>query len=179
MMKRSLWIKAILPSLLLVLVGVGIMRSSAPQPSWQLAREVAPAALLTQMMQDNVNPETPFDPGQMRVLKWQQRGQPQPLYLVDAHLSEVTEQPLCGAAGCAFFAYRPDQKGFQRISSTYLNPHLPPNFVLLEPTGDLAQGLPVLLVNQLVEAGLQQLKLNFDGQTYVTAQLDYLPLNHE
>lgn len=179
MRNRSRWMKVILLSLLLILVGVGVVRSSAPQPIWQLASNVAPKALLTQVMQDNVNPKIPFDPGQMRVLKWQQRGQPQPLYLIETRLAEAAEQPLCGAAGCAFFAYRPDPQGFEQVWSAYLDPHLPPNRALLEPTGDLAQGLPVLSVNQLVETGLQHLTLNFDGQTYTTAKLDYLPLNHE
>ncbi|NEQ47480.1 MAG: hypothetical protein F6K00_29635 [Leptolyngbya sp. SIOISBB] len=146
-----------------------------PQPSWQLAREAAPSALLTQVAADNLHPDVTVDAGQMSVLKLQQAGQAQPLYLIDARLVDSETQPLCGVAGCALFGYIREQSGFRQVLKAYLNPHLPQGQTLLQPTGDLHQGLPTLVALQLVETDLQQITLAFDGQTYAVDRLDYLP----
>jgi hypothetical protein len=178
-MKRFFRFRIILPAILLIFVSVGILYARSPQPRWQLAKEGAPPALLTQVMADNLHPDVTVDAGQMSVLKLQQAGQSQPLYLIDARLIDSETQPLCGAAGCALFAYIRNQSGFQQVLATYLDPHLPPGQLLLQPTGDLHQGLPTLVATQLVETDLQQITLAFDGQTYAVDRLDYLPSNHE
>ena len=174
-MKRLFRYRIILLAVLLIFVSVGILYARSPQPSWKLAREAAPSDLLTQVVADNFHPDITVDAGQMSVLKLQQAGQSQPLYLIDARLVDSETQPLCGAAGCAMFAYIRDQSGFRQVLATYLDPHLQPGQTLLQPTGDLHQGLPTLVAMQLVEADLQQITLAFDGQTYVIDRLDYLP----
>lgn len=178
-MKRLFRFRIILIAALLVTVCVGFLYARSPRPSWQLARQGAPPALLTQVVADNLHPDVTVDAGQMSVLKLQQAGQSQPLYLINARLVDSETQPLCGAAGCALFAYIRTQSGFQQVLTTYLDPHLPPGQLLLQPTGDLHQGLPVLVAMQLVETDLQQITLAFDGQTYAVDRLDYLPRNHE
>ena len=178
-MKRLFRVRIILPAILLIIVSVGILYARSPQPSWQLARKAAPPALLTQVMADNLHPDVTVDVGQMSVLKLQQAGQTQPLYLIDARLVDSETQPLCGAAGCALFAYIRTQSGFRQVLATYLDPHLPSDQTLLQPTGDLHQGLPTLVALQLVESDLQQITLAFDGQTYAVDRLDYLPSDHE
>ena len=174
-MKRLLRSKFILIIVLLMTVCVGILYARSPQPSWQLAREAAPPALLTQIEANNLHPDVMVDAGQMSVLKLQQAGQAQPLYLIDARLVDSETQPLCGAAGCALFGYIRDQSSFRQVLATYLDPHLPPGQTVLQPTGDLHQGLPTLVAMQLVETDLQQLTLVFDGETYAIDRLDYLP----
>ena len=174
-MKRLFIVRIILPTALLITVCVGILYARSPQPRWQLARDGAPPALLNQVVTDNLHPDITVDAGQMSILKLQQAGQSQPLYLIDARLIDSETQPLCGAAGCALFAYIRTQSGFQQVLATYLDLHLPPGKTLLQPTGDLHQGLPTLVAMQLVENDLQQITLAFDGQTYAVDRLDYLP----
>ena len=178
-MKRLFRVQIILPAVLLIFVSIGILYARSPQPSWQLAQDVAPPALLNQVVTDNLHPDATVDAGQMSVLKLRQSGQSRPLYLIDARLIDSETQPLCGVAGCALFGYIRDQSGFQQVLATYLDPHLPPGQILLQPTSDLHQGLPKLVATQLVETDLQQITLAFDGQTYAVDRLDYLPSDHE
>ncbi|WP_275336868.1 hypothetical protein [Nodosilinea sp. PGN35] len=148
-----------------------------PRPShtgWRLAQEVAPLRLLSQMMQDNLSPTFPVDPGQMQMWKVQVAGQHQPLYLVDSRVEGSERQPLCGAIGCAFFGYIPQDNSFQRVLATYLNPHVPPGRDLIEPTTTVDNGLPQLIVNQLGTESFQQYTLGFNGEVYEIQQIDTL-----
>jgi hypothetical protein len=169
---------ALLALVVLVLNFVAVVFQPT-QPTWQLGRTVAPPELLEQIAQDNLNPEFLVDPGQMRILKIQQSRQAQPLYLIDARLGQSAPQPLCGAAGCVFWGYRPTKSGFQKVFAAYLNPHLPPGTPLLKPLPILENGLPQLTIHQLDGSVLQHLTLAFDGQSYAIAQVDYLPVPHE
>ncbi|MBE9110331.1 hypothetical protein IQ273_13000 [Nodosilinea sp. LEGE 07298] len=148
-----------------------------PRPSqmgWRLAQEVAPLPLLSQIMQDNLSPTFPVDPGQMQIWKVEVAGQRQPLYLVDSRVEGSETQPLCGAIGCAFFGYIPQDTGFQRVLATYLNPHVPPGRSLIESTTTVEHGLPRLVVNQLGAEGFQQYTLVFNGEVYEIQQIDTL-----
>ena len=178
-MKRSRWLKPALISLVVMVLGFVAVLSQPTQPTWQLGQTVAPPELLEQIAQDNLNPEVPIDPGKMHVLKIRQIGQAYPLYLIDTRLAQSEGQPLCGAVGCAFWAYRPTATGFQQVFSAYLNPHLPPGTPFVEPLPILDNGLPQLTVHQLDETVLQHLTLAFNGQIYAIAHVDYLPISHE
>ena len=173
-MKRLLPVKPLLVSLVVVLTLVVWLWPQPSQTGWRLAQEVAPLPLLSQMMQDNLSPTFPVDPGQMQMWKVEVAGQRPPLYLVDSRVEGSVTQPLCGAIGCAFFGYIPQDTGFQRVLATYLNPHVPPGRSLIEPTTTVEHGLPRLVVNQLGAEGLQQYTLGFNGQVYEIQQIDTL-----
>jgi hypothetical protein len=178
-MKRSRWFKPALLALVVLLLGFVAVIFHPTQPTWQLGQTVAPPELLERVIQDQFNPEFPIDPGQMRILKIKQSRQARPLFLIDARLAPLETQPLCGAAGCAFWGYRRDQSGFQQVFSAYLNPHLPPGTPLVEPLPSLDNGLPQLTVHQLDGTVLQHLTLAFNGQVYAIAQVDHLPISYE
>ena len=173
-MKRVLRFNPLLVCLVMVLALAIWLWPRPSQTGWRLAQEVAPLPLLSQMLADNLSPNFPVDPGQMQMWKVQVVGQRQPLYLVDSRVEGREMQPLCGAIGCAFFAYIPQNKDFQRVLATYLNPHVPPDRSLIKPTTTLDNGLPRLLVNQLEAEGLQQYTLGFNGQVYQIQQIDTL-----
>jgi hypothetical protein len=178
-MKRSRWLKPALIALVVLVLGFVAFLSQPTQQTWQLGHAIAPPELLEQVVQDNLNPVFPVDPGQMRILKILQSRQAHPLYLIDARLVQSETHPLCGAVGCAFWAYRRNQSGFQKVFSAYLNPHLPPGTPLVEPLPILDNGLPQLTIHQLDGTVLQHLILAFNGQTYAIAQVDYLPISYE
>lgn len=173
-MKRILRVKPLLVCLVMLLALPIWLWPRSSQTGWRLAQEVAPLPLLSQIMQDNLSPTFPVDPGQMQMWKVQVAGQRQPLYLVDSRVEGIEIQPLCGAIGCAFFGYIPQDIGFQRVLATYLNPHVPPGRSLIEPTTTVEHGLPRLVVNQLGAEGLQQYALGFNGQVYEIQQIDTL-----
>ena len=173
-MKRVLRFKPLLVSLVVLLTLVVWLWPRSSQTDWRLAQDVAPLPLLSQMLEDNLSPTFPVDPGQMQMWKVQVAGQRQPLYLVDSRVVDSEIQPLCGAIGCAFFGYISYDAGFQRVLATYLNPHVSPGRSLIEPTTTVEHGLPRLLVNQLGVEGLQQYTLGFNGQVYEIQQIDTL-----
>lgn len=173
-MKRALRVKPFIICLV-VLLALAIWLWPRPsQTGWQLAQDVAPLPLLSQMMQDNLSPTFPIDPGQMQMWKVQIARQRQPLYLVDSRVEGSETQPLCGAIGCAFFAYIPQDTGFQRVLATYLSPHVPPGRSLIELTTTVEHGLPRLVVNQLGAEGFQQYTLGFNGQIYEIQHIETL-----
>ena len=173
-MKRVLRFKPLLVCLVVVLTLAIWLWPRPSQTGWRLAQEVAPLPLLSQMIQDNLSPTFPVDPGQMQIWKVQVAGQRQPLYLVDSRVEESEMQPLCGAIGCAFFGYIPNGGSFHRVLATYLNPHVSPGRSLIEPTTTVDNGLPRLVVNQLGAEGFQQYILGFNGQVYEIQQIDTL-----
>jgi hypothetical protein len=173
-MKQVLRFKPLLVCLLMLLALAIWLWPKPSQSGWQLAHDMAPLPLLSQMMQDNLSPTFPVDPGQMQMWKVQVAGQRYPLYLVDSRVKGIEMQPLCGAIGCAFFGYTPQDAGFQRVLATYLNPHVPPGRSLIELTMTIDNGLPGLVVNQLSAEGLQQYTLGFNGEVYEIQQIDTL-----
>jgi len=178
-MKRSRWLKPALLALVVLVLGFVAVVFQPTQSTWQLGQTVAPPELLKQVTQDHLNSDFPVNPGQMRFLKIRQTGQAYPLYLIDTRLAQSEGQPLCGAAGCAFWGYRPTKSGFQKVFAAYLNPHLPPGTPLLQPLPILENGLPQLTIHQLDGSVLQHLTLAFNGQSYAIAQVNYLPISYE
>jgi hypothetical protein len=155
------------------------------QPQWRLAKDAAPGGLMAQVIQDNIQPGTTLDAGQMKVWKVQQPSQDVPLYLIDSRVANAAEQPqgnpLCGAQGCLFLAYIPAEKGhYQRVLNLYLNPHLPPKVTLLQPeAATLTVGLPCLVVKQLEHHKIRILHFCFNGSSYEIIDDQILPQVYE
>ena len=159
--------------------------NASSQPQWQLAKAAAPTGLMAQVIQDNIQPGTPVDIGQMKVWKVQQSDQNVPLYLIDTRAVNAAEHPqgnpLCGVQGCLFLAYIPAGSGhYQQVLSIYLNPHLPPQTILLQPaTYSSASGLPCLMVNQLEHHKIRTTQLCFNGSIYEIIDTQILPKVYE
>ena len=151
----------------------------ATNRGWQLAYQVAPPELLAQVVTDHMQPGIKVDSKQMKAWKIQQPEQVQPLYLLDTRVN-APPNPLCGSAGCLFVAYTATAKHqFQSVFSHYLNPLLPKNIPLIQPTATLWGGLPCLTINQLEASKIRTYKLCFSGQTYETLETQLLPQTYE
>jgi hypothetical protein len=156
--------------------------SSAHQ--WQDIGKQAPTELTLQIAQDNLYPGIPVDTGRMKIWKLKLSAQDRPLYLVDSRITDLAKyphvNPLCGASGCAFLIYKPDNdRHFQQIWSAYLNVNLPPTVALFEPSTDLSHGLPILKINQMEGQRIRQLRLSFDGKVYEITQTTLMPQIYE
>ncbi len=151
----------------------------ATNRGWHPATQVAPPALLAQLVKDHIQSGIRIDPKQMKAWKIQQPKQAQPLYLIDTRVNALPS-PLCGSAGCLFVAYTLTAKHqFQLVFSHYLNPLLPKNIPLIQPTATLWGGLPCLTINQLEVSKIRTYKLCFSGQTYETLETQLLPKTYE
>ncbi len=150
---------------------------SAAQGQWQPASQVLSAELQLQIRKENLQPGTPVDIGQMRVLIVQRS--PQPFYLIDTRVADAAKgpdvNPLCGADDCLFLGYRANQ----RVLNIYLNPKLPPNVTLIQPIDQSQAGLPCLRINQLEQQKLHRTKLCFNGNTYEIMETQILPEVYE
>ena len=159
--------------------------NASSQPQWQLAKDNASAGLMAQVIQENIQPGTPVDAGQMKVWKVQQSDQNVPLYLIDTRVTNAAEHPqdnpLCGMQGCLFLAYIPAGSGhYQRVLSIYLNPHLPPQTTLLAAEEDsLEVGLPCLIVKQLENHKIRTIQFCFNGSIYEIIDTQLLPEVYE
>jgi hypothetical protein len=180
-MKRMI-IVGVITGLLLATLAFLLAQYSASSdtPQWQ---SISPK-LSAQVMTENFRPDIPIDVGRLRTWKIQQPGQGIPIYLVDSRLSDRAEyprvNPLCGASGCAFLIYKPDDdRHFQQIWSAYLNVNLPPTVALFEPSSDLSHGLPILKINQMEGQRIRQLRLSFDGKVYEITQTTLMPQIYE
>ncbi len=169
----------------LVLAIAWTIPNAFSQPQWQLAKDGAPAGLMAQVIQENIQPGAPVDSGQMKVWKVEQVNQSVPLYLLDTRVANAAEQPqgnpLCGVQGCLFLAYIPAGSGhYQRVLSIYLNPHLPPQTTLLAPEEDsLAVGLPCLMVKQLEHHKIRTTRFCFNGSIYEIIDTQIFPKVYE
>ncbi len=176
-------------SLLIVVMGLVLaiawaIPKATSQPQWQLAKDAAPVELMAQVIQENLQPGTPVDTGQMKIWRVQQVNQNVPLYLIDTRVANAAEQPqgnlLCGVQGCLFLAYIPAGSGhYQRVLSLYLNPHLPPKIVLLQPTAALQAELPCLMVSQLEQPKIRTTQFCFNGSIYEIVETQLLPEVYE
>jgi hypothetical protein len=177
---RFLLLTIIMIGFVIVSVVISASRSNqAMNRGWQPAYQVAPSALLAQVVKDHIQPGLKVDSNQMKAWKIQQPEQAQPLYLLDTRVS-ATQNPLCGTAGCLFTAYIATTKHhFQPVFSHYLNPLLPKNMPLIQPTATLWGGLPCLIINQLEAPKVRTYKLCFTGQTYETLETQLLPQTYE
>jgi hypothetical protein len=176
--------------LLIVVMGLGLaiawaIPKATSQPQWQLAKDAAPAELMAQVIQENLQPGMLVDTAQMKVWQVQQADQKVPLYLIDTRVANAAEQPqgnpLCGVQGCLFLAYIPAGSGhYQQVLSIYLNPHLPPQITLLQPEEDfLESGLPCLTANQLEHHKIRTTRFCFNGSNYEILDSQLLPKVYE
>jgi hypothetical protein len=154
--------------------------ASSDTPQWQSISRKLSAQVIT----ENFRPSIPVDAGRLKTWKIQQPGQAAPIYLVDSRLSDRAEyprvSPLCGASGCAFLIYKPDNdRHFQQIWSAYLNVNLPPTVPLFEPSPNLSHGLPVLNINQVEGKRIRRSRLSFDGKVYEITQSTLMPQIYE
>jgi hypothetical protein len=159
--------------------------NATSQPQWQLAKDAAPAGLMAQVIQENLQPGTAIDTGQMKIWQIQQANQNVPLYLIDTRVANAAEHPqdnpLCGVQGCLFLAYISAGSGhYQRVLSIYLNPHLPPQTTLLQPSAYSSEsGLPCLMVNQLEHHKIRTTQFCFNGSIYEIIDTQLLPKVYE
>lgn len=182
-MRRKMLIRVAVVLLLVFSAGVYAALPKTTESEWRHAAETAPPGLMEQMVQENINPNDPVNPGQMRIWKIQHSGQPEPIYLIDARIANPATSsqpnPLCGASGCAFFGYARQGNGYRRVFASYLDPRLPPNVPLFELANRLSHQLPVLKVNQLMGNQIHQLTLTFNGQMYEVTETQVLPQRYE
>jgi hypothetical protein len=176
---KPLWLKVGLPGISLLLAVYGVLARGSQAEGWQKAGDVVPPNLLVQVKQENLSPDASVNFGQMKAWKVQYPGQPEPLYLIDSRLEDSTHSSLCGAAGCAVFAYTGSKGSYQQVFAAYLNPYLPPEQTLIQPASVLENGLPQLLIRQWEAPYLQQFTLTFNGQKYEVMQVEYLSHGHE
>ncbi len=159
-------------------------RNAAGQSQWQLAKDAAPKGLLEQVVQENIQLGTEINAGQMKLWTIHQPHQNMPLYLIDTRVANAAEQPqanpLCGAQGCVFLAYISAANGhYQSVLKFYLNPHLPPQIPLLQPTAELKAGLPCLIANQLEQQKIRTTQFCFNGSTYEIVETQLRPEVYE
>lgn len=164
-----------------LIIGVYRVWPRSDNSEWQIAADVAPPGLMMQIATDNLAPAFDAQLGQMKMLRPWQSGQTKALYIIDSRTADLTTQdnPLCGALGCAFFGYIPTENGFQNVFSVYLDPHLPPNVQLLEASDELHQEMPELVIHQLENDQLLQLRLVLNDEQYEVVETQYLPQKDE
>lgn len=181
---RLLYLKIVILLCIAALFAVSASKShESAQKGWQPAHQVVPPELLAQIAQEHIQANTAVDPGQMKAWKIKSSVQSQALYLIDTRISHSEpsqRNPLCGMAGCLFLAYRSTTNhAFQQIFSAYLNPLLPANIPLIQPTTKMQAGFPCLAMNQLEVSRVRTYTLCFNGQTYETVDTQLQPQIYE
>ena len=167
-MKRYLIVIFLISLATLILLG---RRQVFANDEWTYGSQGAPSGLMEQVVAENFNQDGfPVDPGRLRFRKIQQPGQPQPLYLIDSQVTDLSRpraNPLCGAAGCAFFGYLPTDSGYQKVLDIYLQPFVPEGMPLIEATEDLVGGVPCLVFTQQIgPTTLEKVRWCYDGEEY-------------
>ena len=163
-----------------LMITVAFNRNAASQDHWRLAKGSAPIELLDQLVQDNLNPDTTIEPGQMKLWIVQQPHQSQPVYLTDTRVTQDQQfNPLCGQQNCLFLGYVQTRDRYQRILNVYLDPHLPPKIDLWQATSELQHGLPCLTAHQLVQQKIQTFKYCSNGIIYEVIETQQFPHRYD
>ncbi|MGB3788420.1 MAG: hypothetical protein WA949_10450 [Phormidesmis sp.] len=159
-----------------LVIGVYQVWPRSESSAWQTLASAAPPGLMTQIGEEHLTSGFDEQLGQMKMMKSWQPGQMAALYLIDSRTADFStgNSPLCGALGCAFFAYIPVDDGFQSVLDLYLNPRLPPNISLIETTDNLHNDMPELIVHQLEGDQLIQMRLALNNQQYEVVETQYL-----
>lgn len=158
--------------------------------AWQYAA-IAPPGLMQQVKKENLNPNALVDPGRMQILKIQLPGQAAPLFLINSRIiyecpptgCDAYTEPLCGSAGCAYFAYRKEGNSYRRVFKEYLKDLLPPDLPFLRVSTQLSQGLPCLEFTELPDvvdgSKIRVSRFCSNGHKYVLTHQEYqsLPKN--
>lgn len=160
-----------------LIIGVSQVWPRSESNTWQPLASAAPPGLMVQIGEEHLSSGFGEQLGQMKMLQPWQSGQMRALYLIDSRMAYVStgNNPLCGALGCAFFAYMPTEEGFQNVLNLYLNPHLPPDVVLIETSETLHNDMPELLIHQLEGDQLIQMHLVLNNGQYEVIETQYLP----
>jgi hypothetical protein len=162
---------ALLPILLLILCSCATATAQENE-QWVYLSQAKSPSLQKQLQQQYESDAAPLDAGRMRVLKIQQTGQSQPLYVIDTRVALEPKQrylnPTCGAAGCAIVGYILSHSAYQEVLSVYLDPIPPKKKALIEPTSKIQNGLPCLNFNQRqVKTGqVEVVQWCYNGQRY-------------
>jgi hypothetical protein len=154
------------------LTAIFVLHRGQAQENWRPANQVLSIDLQQQILKENLQPGTPIEIGQMKVLTVGR------LRLIDTRIGHPTKaaaNPLCGAESCLFLGY----SNYQRILNIYLNPNLPPKISLIQPIDEQRENLPCLLINQLEQQKIHTAKLCFNGTTYETVETQILPEVYE
>jgi hypothetical protein len=166
--------RVLILSSFILIPGVFLLYRGQAQTRWQLVAEALPIDFQQQILQENIQPNTQANIGQMQVLL---AGQ---LYLIDTRLRKTAKasqpHPLCGAENCLFLGYNLKR---QRVLSVYLNPKLPPKVSLIQPLDEHRENLPCLRINQLEQHKIRTSKLCFTGNAYETVETQLLPEVYE
>ena len=145
--------------------------------TWQPLANAAPPGLMMQIGEEHLASGFNEQLGQMKIMQPWQSGQMRALYLIDSRAADLStgDNPLCGAIGCAFFAYVPTEEGFQNVLYLYLDPHLPPDVALIETSETLHNDMPELIIHQLEGDQLIQIHLVLNNEQYEVIETQYLP----
>lgn len=163
--------------LILICSQVAVASDSVAVNDWQPAALAAPPGLMEQVVKEHIKGEWLGDPGRMRVIKIQQSGQQNPLYLINTRIihdcppqgCNPLQDPLCGRAGCAYLGYVQNGKSYRQVFNEYLNSLLPPEVPFMRVSNQLASGLPCLQFTQLENTMSDRLRLSrfcYDGRIY-------------
>lgn len=152
--------------LLSVLLGtVGCSTNAATIP-WSVATKVVPVETVQAVITENseLNPQSAVS----NVLAWTVDGQVGKLVVFS-----FNNPGVCGNEGCLYVAYliRKDATPV-RVFSSYLNPNLPRNKLLLQVADDptKSSGLLCLQVQQPLGDNIRQLVFCFNGREYQLAK---------
>ncbi|MEO0806040.1 MAG: hypothetical protein AAFY33_07020 [Cyanobacteria bacterium J06643_4] len=162
---------------LLLTVGVYQVWPRSATNDWQPLANAVPLELMMQIGREHLMPDADEQLSQMEIMRLWQSGQTRTLYLIDSRTADLStnENPLCGALGCAFFAYVPIEGGFQSVLNLYLDPHLPPDIALIETGEMLHNDMPKLIIHQLEGNQLIQMHLVLNNEQYEVIETRYLP----
>lgn len=152
--------------LLSVLLGtVGCSTNAATIP-WSVANKVVPAETVRAVVTENseLNPQEAAS----NVLAWTVDGQAGKLVVFN-----FNNPGVCGNKGCLYVAYLIKKDATPvRVFSSYLNPNLPRNKLLLQVSDDPTKSsdLPCLQVQQPSGNDIRQLIFCFNGREYQLAK---------
>ncbi|MEO0519224.1 MAG: hypothetical protein AAF171_18190 [Cyanobacteria bacterium P01_A01_bin.116] len=160
-----------------LIIGVYQVWPRSESSDWQPLANAAPPGLLMQIGEEHLSSGFDEQLGQMKMMQPWQSGQMRALYLIDSRAADLStgDNPLCGAIGCAFFAYVPTEEGFQNVLNLYLDPHLPPDISLIETSEILHNDMPELIIHQLEGDQLIQIHLVLNNEQYEVIETQYLP----
>jgi hypothetical protein len=155
------------------LPAVFMLHRGQAQGNWRPANQVLSIDFQQQILNENLQPGTAINIGQMKVLTVGR------LQLIDTRIANLARtakvNPLCGAESCLFLGY----SNYQRVLNIYLNPNLPPKVTLIQPIDEQRENLPCLLINQLEQQKIHTAKLCFNGTAYETVETQILPEVYE
>jgi hypothetical protein len=179
MRRIGLLLKILFISLLSTLLGLVItILCGTAQNQWKLAKDIAPPELLKQIAQENFQPGKAVEVEQMKIWKIENS-----LYLIDTRIVDDAKEPqtnlLCGKEDCLFLGYVLKGERYQRVLDLYVNPRLPPKIPLWHVLPQLSNGLPCLVIRQLIHHQIQAAKLCFNGTSYEVVASQLLPERYE